>query len=103
MVARNMTALTPAQLEEFESAFRHFDTDSSNVLDKEEFKACLASFGNVWGEEEFDGIFSQCAGEGGQAVSFENFINFAVSITEDRATPEQLRQSFKTIAGDRVR
>lgn len=40
-----MTNLTPAQLEEFESTFRHFDKDSSNTLNLYEFKAALASLG----------------------------------------------------------
>jgi Ca2+-binding EF-hand superfamily protein len=45
MVSRSMTNLTPAQLEEFESTFRHFDKDDSNTLNSYEFKAALASFG----------------------------------------------------------
>jgi Ca2+-binding EF-hand superfamily protein len=40
-----MTNLTPAQLEEFESAFRYFDKDHSNTLTELEFKACLAGLG----------------------------------------------------------
>lgn len=40
-----MTNLTPAQLEEFESTFRHFDTDCSNTLNIYEFGAALASLG----------------------------------------------------------
>jgi Ca2+-binding EF-hand superfamily protein len=37
--------LTPAQLEEFESTFRHFDSDDTNTLEIEEFTAALASLG----------------------------------------------------------
>lgn len=37
MVARSMTNLTPIQLEEFESVFRHFDRDGSNTLQELEF------------------------------------------------------------------
>ena len=36
------------------------------------------------------------------AVSFEAFINLLVDITEDQTTPEQLRESFRGIAGDKV-
>lgn len=32
MIARTQTNLTPDQLEEFESVFRHFDEDASNTL-----------------------------------------------------------------------
>lgn len=45
IVSRNMTNLTPAQLEEFESTFRFFDKEHSNSLGKEEFNAALASLG----------------------------------------------------------
>lgn len=40
-----MHQLTPAQLEEFESTFRHFDADDTNILNVEEFTAALASLG----------------------------------------------------------
>jgi Ca2+-binding EF-hand superfamily protein len=36
------------------------------------------------------------------AVSFEAFINLLVDITEDQTTPEQLREAFRGIAGDKV-
>jgi hypothetical protein len=44
-VAREMTNLTPQQLEEFETSFRHFDKDLSNSLSSIEFKASLAGLG----------------------------------------------------------
>ena len=37
------------------------------------------------------------------AVTFEAFINLLVDITEDQTTPDQLREAFKGIAGDKVR
>ncbi|KAK4990531.1 alpha-actinin, partial [Elasticomyces elasticus] len=57
MVARNMTNLTPVQLEEFESVFRHFDRDVSNSLQELEFSAALASLGLVYDEQEMHGKF----------------------------------------------
>ncbi|CAG8679193.1 16009_t:CDS:2, partial [Dentiscutata heterogama] len=73
MVARNMTNLTPAQLEEFESTFRHFDTDSSNTLNPYEFKAALASLGIVYDDAELNSVFDQMC-EGQSEASFEQFI-----------------------------
>jgi Ca2+-binding EF-hand superfamily protein len=48
IVARNMSNLTPAQLEQFESTFRYFDRDETNTLELAEMTAALASLGIVY-------------------------------------------------------
>ncbi|KAJ5176716.1 uncharacterized protein N7482_002593 [Penicillium canariense] len=102
MVARSMTNLTPIQLEEFESVFRHFDRDSSNTLQELEFSAALASLGLVYDEEEMHQVYVEVCGPDRLAqnagVSFEQFIHFMVSVTEDQNTAEQVFQSFKEVA-----
>ena len=35
-------------------------------------------------------------------ITFEQFTQFMVSITEDKTTPDQLRQSFLAISGNKV-
>ncbi|KAJ5908110.1 hypothetical protein N7495_000792 [Penicillium taxi] len=102
MVARSMTNLTPIQLEEFESVFRHFDRDSSNTLHELEFSAALASLGLVYDEDEMHQVYVEVCGQDRLAqnagVSFEQFIRFMVSVTEDQNTAEQVFQSFKEVA-----
>ncbi|KAJ5134121.1 hypothetical protein N7448_000858 [Penicillium atrosanguineum] len=102
MVARSMTNLTPIQLEEFESVFRHFDRDSSNTLQELEFSAALASLGLVYDEEEMHQVYVEVCGPirlaQNAGVSFEQFIRFMVSVTEDQNTAEQVFQSFKEVA-----
>lgn len=106
MVARNMTNLTPIQLEEFESVFRHFDRDASNTLQELEFSAALASLGLVYDEEEMHQVYVDVCGPNRLAqnagVSFEQFIRFMVSVTEDQNTAEQVFQSFKEVADGKV-
>ncbi|KZF19143.1 alpha-actin-like proteinin [Xylona heveae TC161] len=97
MVARNMTNLTPIQLEEFESVFRHFDRDLSNSLQELEFSAALASLGLVYDEDEMHQKFKETS-EGKDYVTFEQFIHFMVSVTEDQNTAEQVFQSFQEVA-----
>ena len=97
MVARNMTNLTPIQLEEFESVFRHFDRDASNSLQELEFSAALASLGLVFSEDEMHDYFVSTAG-GRDEVTFEQFIRFMVDVTEDQNTAEQVFQSFREVA-----
>lgn len=101
MVARNMTNLTPIQLEEFESVFRHFDRDLSNSLQELEFSAALASLSLVFDEMEMKETFKEVSGAKGY-VTFEQFIRFMVSVTEDQNTAEQVFQSFREVADGKV-
>ncbi|GAB7362433.1 hypothetical protein MBLNU230_g2755t1 [Neophaeotheca triangularis] len=100
MVARNMTNLTPIQLEEFESVFRHFDRDLSNSLQEIEFSAALASLGLVYDQQEMHERFLEVSGgrAGGGTVSFEQFIRFMVDVTEDQNTADQVFESFREVA-----
>ncbi|GKT48006.1 alpha-actinin-like protein 1 [Colletotrichum spaethianum] len=97
MVARNMTNLTPIQLEEFESVFRHFDRDDTNSLQELEFSAALASLGLVFSEDEMHDYFMDTS-NGRDHVTFEQFIRFMVEVTEDQNTAEQVFQSFREVA-----
>lgn len=97
VVARNMTNLTPIQLEEFESVFRHFDRDASNTLQELEFSAALASLGLVFSEDEMHDYFVETS-HGKDRVTFEQFIRFMVDVTEDQNTAEQVFQSFRDVA-----
>jgi Ca2+-binding EF-hand superfamily protein len=97
VVARNMTNLTPIQLEEFESVFRHFDRDVSNSLQELEFSAALASLGLVFSEDEMHDYFLETS-NGRDYVTFEQFIRFMVDVTEDQNTAEQVFQSFREVA-----
>ncbi|EPQ61583.1 Bgt-5172 [Blumeria graminis f. sp. tritici] len=92
-----MTNLTPIQLEEFESVFRHFDRDATNCLQELEFSAALASLGLVFSEDEVHEFFLETS-NGCDYVTFEQFIRFMVDETEDQNTAEQVYQSFREVA-----
>ncbi|KAG6878508.1 hypothetical protein C0993_005438 [Termitomyces sp. T159_Od127] len=100
IVSRNMTNLTPAQLEQFESAFRYFDKDETNTLSLPEMTAALASLGIVYIDEDIISIFETLTQAYG-AVTYEAFINLLVDITEDQTSAEQLREAFRGIATDK--
>lgn len=97
MIARQKSNLTPQQLEEFENTFRHFDRDNSNSLSFHEFKAGLAGLGNYMEDAEIEATFKTVC-RGGDSVNFEQFLEYMVSITEDRTTMAQLLDSFHVIA-----
>ncbi|KAJ7812911.1 actinin-like protein [Mycena leptocephala] len=100
IVSRNMSNLTPAQLEQFESTFRYFDKDETNTLNQSEMTAALASLGIVYSDEDMNFIYDQLLQDYG-AITFEAFINLLVDITEDQTSPEQLREAFRGIAADK--
>ncbi|KAA1469945.1 hypothetical protein DENSPDRAFT_920749 [Dentipellis sp. KUC8613] len=100
IVSRNMTNLTPAQLEQFESTFRYFDRDETNTLNQSELVAALASFGIIYPDEDVDIIYDQLVQAYG-AVTFEAFIELLVDITEDQTSPDQLREAFQGVAANK--
>ncbi|KAG8895831.1 hypothetical protein FRB99_000322, partial [Tulasnella sp. 403] len=100
IVSRNMTNLTPIQLEQFESTFRYFDKDSSNTLTVSEMTAALASLGIVYSDEDMNTIYDELVRVYG-ALTYEAFINLMVDITEDQTSSDQLRDAFRGIAGDK--
>ncbi|KAF9452931.1 hypothetical protein P691DRAFT_659813 [Macrolepiota fuliginosa MF-IS2] len=100
IVSRNMTNLTPAQLEQFESTFRYFDKDESNTLNLAEMIAALASLGIVYSEDDMNYIYDELVRDYG-AVTFEAFINLLVDIMEDQTSREQLLEAFRGIASDK--
>src|SRR5690606_17576605 len=89
--------LTPFQLEEFESVFRHFDRDLTNSLAELEFSGALASLGLVYSEDEMHEVFASVS-QGRPRVSFEQFIRFMVSETEDKDDAAQVLHSFREVA-----
>ncbi|KAI8978042.1 calponin homology domain-containing protein [Pilobolus umbonatus] len=100
IVSRNMTNLTPSQLEEFEQTFRYFDKDNTNTLSESEFKYALSSLGIVYENDKLEDVFYDMT-NGAEFASFEQFIRFMVSVTEDKTTPDQLIDSFRTMAGEK--
>ncbi|KAG9003122.1 hypothetical protein FRB90_011241, partial [Tulasnella sp. 427] len=100
IVSRNMSNLTPVQLEQFESTFRYFDRDETNTLTLAELTAALASLGLVYSDEDMATIHDELVRAYG-ALTFEAFINLMVDITEDQMSSDQLRDAFRGISNDK--
>ncbi|KAJ3282534.1 hypothetical protein HK104_010842 [Borealophlyctis nickersoniae] len=107
MVARGKTNITPQQLEEFSETFKHFDKNNLNTLGREEFSAALQAEGTVFAsndsstqDDEFERVFLS-ASQGKDAINFEQFIDYMRAQQEDRTSPDQLKLSFQTLAGDK--
>ncbi|GAA5987273.1 hypothetical protein JCM5350_008126 [Sporobolomyces pararoseus] len=95
IVARKQTSLTPEQLEEFESAFKAFDKDSTNKLGLDELIGALGSLGVA--EINLEEIRQ----DEEEKVEFKEFIRFLTARNEDRLTGEKVKSCFRSIASEK--
>lgn len=90
IVARTSTKLTPSQLEEFESTFRHFDRDQTNTLGIYEFSSALAALGIIYSDADTLAVHEQLSGGIDGRVTFQAWIDFLVSSTPVRRVNDGL-------------
>jgi len=95
--------ITPQQLQEFKESFNHFDSQKAGKLSRLDFKSCLSGLGVVeldfeGGNAVFESIFKRVS-DGAETVSFDQFVDYMISITVDSVSKQQLSDSFETIAG----
>ncbi|OMJ25164.1 Alpha-actinin-like protein 1 [Smittium culicis] len=101
IVLRKSNALTPAQLDEFESVFRLFDRSKANSLCDNEFRAALETLDLTYSEEEFTELFNYLSSSNQQdtnRIGFEQYVRFLVAVFEDQTSPSQLYDSFATVS-----
>jgi Ca2+-binding EF-hand superfamily protein len=99
------TGISAEQYAEFKASFDHFDDDKSGHLSRLEFKSCLSSLGVIaidfeGNDKNFEAIFKRVAGNS-EHVSLDQFVKYMTEISADATSPEQLLDSFKTIAAGR--
>jgi Ca2+-binding EF-hand superfamily protein len=95
--------VTPQQMQEFKESFNHFDSQKAGKLSRLDFKSCLSGLGVVeldfeGGNAVFESIFKRVS-EGAETVSFDQFVDYMISITVDSVSKQQLSDSFEVIAG----
>jgi len=95
--------VTPQQLQEFKESFNHFDSQKAGKLSRLDFKSCLSGLGVVeldfeGGNAVFESIFKRVS-DGAETVSFDQFVDYMISITVDSVSKQQLSDSFEVIAG----
>jgi len=101
IASAELASCTPAQLQEFEETFRHFDKNNNNSLSAPEFKQALAALGKDFDDETFQKLFKETA-KGDENISFEEFVAFMVTLEQDRFTGTQIRESFTTLANGKA-
>lgn len=93
---------------EFRSSFNHFDKNKTGRLAPEEFKSCLVSIGysigkDRQGELDFQRILAVVDPNNTGYVQFDAFLDFMTRENTDTDTAEQVIDSFRILASDKVR
>lgn len=97
-VERKETEVPAEKKEEIAEAFRHFDKNGSDTLDKIEFKAALMALSvPVRDDEELQTIFDRVR-EGNEHISFDQYLRYNLSLIEDKDTPEQTNGAFQLLS-----
>jgi len=96
--SQEASGISEAQMEEFKSVFKHFDSDSNNKLEKHEFKACLSGLGYSKTDDECTAIMKE-TGSDGITINFDQFAQFLAKSNDRSDTADNMREAFKTVAG----
>lgn len=108
ILTRDSKGITQEQLNEFRASFNHFDKTRTGRLNPDEFKSCLISVGyNIrndrQGENDFRRIMSRVDPNNTGYVTFDAFLDFMTRESTDSDTAEQIIDSFRILASDKVR
>jgi len=97
-ITKATSTISEDQLREFEASFAHFDKDGSGFLDRIEFKAALSALSIPFKDEDsFNRLFLTIS-QGNDKISKDQFMNYMISISEDKDTAEQIKASFQILA-----
>lgn len=107
ILTRDSKGITQEQLNEFRSSFNHFDKNRSCRLAPDEFKSCLVSLGysigkDRQGEMDFQRIMAVVDPNSTGYVHFDAFLDFMTRESTDTDTAEQVIDSFRILASDKV-
>lgn len=92
---------------EFRSSFNHFDKNRTGRLAPEEYKSCLVSLGysigkDKQGDMDFQRILAVVDPNNSGYVQFDAFLDFMTRESTDTDTAEQVIDSFRILASDKV-
>lgn len=86
--------LTPAHLDEFNEAFRRFDSNSSGSIDATELKALMNSIGQHPTDDEVADMVSRADADGSGSVDFYEFVTLMAHKMASPGDDRGLRNAF---------
>jgi len=108
ILTRDSKGISQEQLNEYRASFNHFDKNRTGRLTPEEYKSCLVSIGynirnDKQGENDFRRIMTLVDPNNTGYVSFDAFLDFMTRESTDTDTAEQIIDSFRILANDKVK
>jgi len=101
-IKKEEAKLSQEKIDEFKKSFEHFDQNKDDSLDRNEFKAANAAVGVPFKDPaQFEATFLAVS-EGKGTVNQNQYMGYMSRLQEDRDSPEQLLEAFKSLAGDAV-
>jgi len=99
-IKKEESKISEEKVAECKASFTHFDQNADHALDKLEFKAANSAMSVVFkNDDHFNKVFEEVsAGKG--SVNLEQYMKYIVALQEDRDSPDQLKDSFRQMAGD---
>ncbi len=92
--------LSAEQIAEFKASFAHFDANKDDAMDRLEFKAANAAMSVTFKDEKaFEKTYQEVSAGTG-SVSMAQYLEYMSTLQEDRDSPDQLLEAFKSLAGD---
>jgi len=99
-IKKEESKISDEKVAECKASFTHFDQNNDHALDKLEFKAANSAMSVVFkNDDHFNKIFEEVSGGKG-SVNLEQYMKYIVALQEDRDSPDQLKDSFRQMAGD---
>eukprot|EP01106_Pelomyxa_sp_JSP_P016502 TRINITY_DN6189_c0_g1_i1.p1 TRINITY_DN6189_c0_g1~~TRINITY_DN6189_c0_g1_i1.p1 ORF type:complete len:343 (-),score=128.76 TRINITY_DN6189_c0_g1_i1:64-1047(-) len=104
-IAEAKGGVPPEKMTEFRESFDHFDVNHDHLLERLEAKSCFASLGIIdmdftGQDKEFDKMFNRISG-GKPQITFDQYVAFMTSQTEDTVSPTQLAEAFGVVSGSK--
>jgi len=90
--------MSSEQLKELQKTFKHFDSDSSDTLDRAEFKAATQALGISFKDDaEFDKTFTRVATDNDK-ITFDEYMNYFIKLNEVGSDLVALLSTFEFLA-----
>ncbi|KAJ3102734.1 hypothetical protein HDU97_000347 [Phlyctochytrium planicorne] len=96
IIARGVTNVTAAQLDEWTETFKIFDKDNKNSLSRDQFRGALQALGIVSEDAEFEQIFKKISVNG--FVFFQPYMEHVKASAEDRTTAADCEAAFRNLS-----
>ncbi|KDO23896.1 hypothetical protein SPRG_10041 [Saprolegnia parasitica CBS 223.65] len=94
--------ITPAQLQEVEEVFNHFDVDKDGQLARDEFITACKALGYDMTEDECHNMFDELDTDKSEDISLHEFSTFCAEQLQSGTTQSDVLAAFEMLAKDKT-